>query len=248
MFVGDSHICHYQNALWKQFPSESVLMLASTSCLPFASHYFLKGECKNKYDEVLSYLKTNKSIKTVVLGGFWAYLMTGGFERQETKWRTAKAVDKEGTASFLENGRNFLTQVLKSNKEIVFINDLPNLNFNIDSCFKTRPLQLPYKVVNKECSMDVNGYEQRESSYNNVVKQLLAEFPQVKIYDPKPLFCNHEKCVARDEVFPYYFNGDHLNYYGANMLIKDLRHKYLLGENKDLAIAEPGKNQKVAIF
>lgn len=243
MFLGDSHMWHYQNALWKQFPSESVLMLVSTSCLPFSSHYFLKGECKNKYDEILSYLKTNKSIKTVVLGGFWAYLMSGGFDKQETKWRTAKAIDKNGAESFLENGRNFLTQALKSNKDIVFIKDIPDLNFNIDSCFKTRPLQLPHKVVNKECSMDRKSYEQRARSYNNVVKQLLAEFPQVKIYDPKPLFCNDEKCKARDEIFPYYFNGDHLNYYGANILIKDLRHKLSLGEKTDLARAEPTANK-----
>ncbi|HHS8493086.1 TPA: hypothetical protein ACTUYJ_003971, partial [Legionella anisa] len=43
MFVGDSHIWHYQNALWKQFPSQSVLMLVSSSCLPFSTNDFLKG-------------------------------------------------------------------------------------------------------------------------------------------------------------------------------------------------------------
>ncbi|QLZ67727.1 acyltransferase [Legionella sp. PC1000] len=244
MFLGDSHTWHYQNALWKQFPSQSVLMLVSTSCLPFSSNHFLKGECRKKYDEILAFLETNKSIKTVVLGGYWAYLMTGGFETQGTNWRTAKALDPEGTKSFLENGRYFLSKAIKGNKEIVFIKDIPDLNFNINTCFKTRPLQLPHKVTfNKECSMDRASYEQRANGYDNVVNQLLAEFPQVKIYDPRPLFCKDEKCIARGEVLPYYFNGDHLNYYGANIVIEDLKHKEHLDEKTDLAMIEPKKGK-----
>ncbi|HHS8489179.1 TPA: acyltransferase family protein, partial [Legionella anisa] len=115
MFVGDSHIWHYQNALWKQFPSQSVLMLVSSSCLPFSTNDFLKGECRKKYDEVLAVLETNKSIKTVVLGGNWAYLMSGGFDKVETNWRTIKALDPEKAKSFLENGRYFFTRALKGN-------------------------------------------------------------------------------------------------------------------------------------
>ncbi|HHS9644162.1 TPA: acyltransferase family protein, partial [Legionella anisa] len=217
MFVGDSHIWHYQNALWKQFPSQSVLMLVSSSCLPFSTNDFLKGECRKKYDEVLAVLETNKSIKTVVLGGNWAYLMSGGFDKVETNWRTIKALDPEKAKSFLENGRYFFTRALKGNKKIIFIKDIPDLDFNVSTCFKSRPLQLPHKeTINKECSMDRASYEQRNSSYDNVVNQLLAEFPQVKVYDPRPLFCKGDKCTARSETLPYYFNGDHLNYYGAN--------------------------------
>ncbi|WP_165482427.1 acyltransferase family protein [Legionella parisiensis] len=244
MFLGDSHIWHYQNALWKQFPSQSVLMLVSSSCLPFSSNYFLKGECRKKYDEILSFLETNKSIKTVVLGGYWAYLMTGGFEKEGSHWRMAKALDPERTKSFLENGRYFLNKALKGNKEVVFIKDIPSLDFNIKTCFKSRPLQLPHKGgINEKCSMDKAIFEQRNSSYDNIVNQLLAEFPQVKIYDPRPLFCKDDKCTARGEVLPYYFNGDHLNYYGANIVIEDLKHKEHLDEKTDLAMIEPKKSK-----
>ncbi|HHS8323336.1 TPA: acyltransferase family protein, partial [Legionella anisa] len=242
MFVGDSHIWHYQNALWKQFPSQSVLMLVSSSCLPFSTNDFLKGECRKKYDEVLAVLETNKSIKTVVLGGNWAYLMSGGFDKVETNWRTIKALDPEKAKSFLENGRYFFTRALKGNKKIIFIKDIPDLDFNVSTCFKSRPLQLPHKeTINKECSMDRASYEQRNSSYDNVVNQLLAEFPQVKVYDPRPLFCKGDKCTARSETLPYYFNGDHLNYYGANTVIEDLKHKEHLDEKTELATMKPKK-------
>ncbi|WP_412757929.1 acyltransferase family protein [Legionella bozemanae] len=244
MFLGDSHIWHYQNALWKQFPSQSVLLLVSSSCLPFSTNDFLKGECRKKYDEILAFLETNKSIKTIVLGGYWAYLMTGGFEKEGSHWRMAKALDPERTKSFLENGRYFLSKALKGNKEIIFIKDIPSLNFNIKTCFKSRPLQLPHKGgINKECSMDRASYEQRDSGYDNVVNRLLAEFPQVKIYDPRPLFCKGAKCTARGEVLPYYFNGDHLNYYGANIVIEDLKHKEHLDQKTHLAMIEPKKTK-----
>lgn len=224
LFMGDSHTAHYYNAVWKQFPQESVLMIVQTSCLPFSSSYFLQGECKQKFDAILSFLKTNSTIKEVYLSGYWAYLMSGGFGETGERWRHAKAIDKEGAKSFKENGKHFFAQVLKTHKKIIFLKDIPDLNFNIKSCFKIRPFQLSSKIRD-ECWIDFADYTKRVADYDKIIDDLLADFPQVKIYDPRSLLCNNQKCIARDGKLPFYFNGDHLNHYGAELVIRDMLNK-----------------------
>jgi len=226
MFIGDSHTWHYQNAIWKQFTSQSVLVIVEISCLPFSTDVFLQGECKEKYEAVVSFLEYNKSIKKIYLSGYWAYLMTGGFEKDPASrinWRRPIPLDREGTTSFIKNGRDFLTKMVQTNKEIIFLKDIPDLDFNIKTCFQVRPVHLPYRsVTRKDCSMNYADYKQRIIESDKVIDELLKGFPQVKVYNPRPLFCKDGRCTARDDEFPYYFNGDHLNQYGANMVIKDM--------------------------
>lgn len=227
MFLGDSHTWHFQNAISEQFQNKSVVLIAAAYCLPFTTKIFMTDECRQKYDGVIAYLEQNKSIKTVYLSSYWAFLMSGGFGNGGINWRNASSLTEQAQQSFIENGRYFLSKVLQTNKEIVVLKDIPDLDFNIVACFTARPLQLPYKktAVNKDCTMDYAAYQLRIAPYEAVLNQLLKEFPQVKRYDPRPLFCKQGQCYAKDKNLPYYFNGDHLNHYGANMLIADMKHK-----------------------
>ncbi len=224
MFVGDSHTIHYRNAIWKNFLTESVLMVAETSCLPFSSNHFLQDKCKEKYNAVIRFLVNNSSIKTVYLSGYWSYLMAGGYGKHGVNWRNAKTLTDEGATSFKENGFNFISSIMKTNKEIVFMKDIPDLNFDIQSCFAIRPFNLTHKAnkTDDECSWDYERFQERIRPYNTVVNELLAVFPKIKIYDPLPLFCKRGKCYASDGSLPYYFNGDHVNHYGADVVIKSL--------------------------
>ncbi|MBA2652919.1 MAG: acyltransferase [Tatlockia sp.] len=221
LFLGDSHTHQYFNAIFKSFPTKTVMMVVQTSCLPFASSNFLQGECREKYKAILSFLESNTTIKKVYLSGHWAYLMSGGFGKTGDNWRNAKAIDAKGAQSFTENGRHFLAAILKTNKEVIFLKDIPDLDFNIKSCFKIRPFQLS-SLHRKECWLDYAKYRKRNADYDKVIAELLAGFPKVKIYNPRPLFCKNNKCIVQDNLLPYYFNGDHLNHHGADFVFKDL--------------------------
>ncbi len=223
MFIGDSHAWQYQSAVWEQFKSNSVLMVVEVSCLPFASNNFMKGDCKNKYDTIISFLEKNNSIKKVYLSGYWAYLMSGGFVKEQLNWRQPKPLSADAKTTFLANGQNFLSKIIKTNKELVFFRDIPDLDFNINTCFKLRPFSL--HKLNKECSMSYAQYKNRIFAYDEVINELLAPYPQIKIYNPRPLFCQADRCIARDDSLPYYFNGDHLNSRGVDMVIKDALQK-----------------------
>jgi peptidoglycan/LPS O-acetylase OafA/YrhL len=228
MFIGDSHAAHYRNAVWKQFASKSVLMIVQTSCLPFSGDHFLHDDCKSKYNEISSFLEKTPSIKKVYLSGYWSYLMTGGFY-QEENWRNAKPVSSEQATNFKENGKKFLSKILKTKKDVIFLKDIPDLNFNINTCFAegARPLSLPHtSKLREECWIDFDAYRKRVEKHDMVIDELLASFPQIKVYNPRALFCKNNKCMARDDMYPYYFNSDHLNFYAANMVIKDMISKF----------------------
>ncbi len=216
---------HYKNAIWKSFPTKSVLMIVQTSCLPFATDSFLQGDCKNKYNAIISFLENNKSIKQVYLSGYWAYLMTGGFGETGTNWRHAKPLDVVKSKSFIDNGRHFIAKITQANKEIIFLKDIPDLDFNISLCFDTRPLRLHNPILNLDCGIDFARYKQRMTPYNKVTEQVIEGFPELKVYNPIPLFCKKSKCTARDKNLTYYFNGDHVNRYGASIIMKDLLSK-----------------------
>ncbi len=223
VFIGDSHTLHYVQAAGAQFKNHSVLFISQTSCLPFANDHFLQGDCKKKYDAVLAFLDENKSIKTVYVAGYWAYLMTGGFSKTGTNWRNANPVNEEAK-SFQANGTEFINRILKSKKDLVFIKDIPDLDFNINYCYVNRPVRLPFSNrEKKDCWLDYTKYKKRTAQYDDVIDTLLADFPEVKVYNPRALFCSKDRCIIKDSKLPFYANGDHLNYYGATMVMKDLK-------------------------
>jgi len=223
MFVGDSHMGQYRESVWNNFSSESVLMIVEHGCLPFSSNHFMRGDCKEKYNAIINFLDSNTSIKTIYLSGYWSYLMTGGSSKEGTRWRNSLPVYSEVVKAFKEHGIHFISKVIKKQKEIVFLKDIPDLDFDIESCFDVRPLRLSSrKNIGEECSLDFSNYRERVKDYDKVINEILVSFPQVRVYDPLPLFCRNGKCFASNGSLPYYENGDHLNHYGAEMVIKDM--------------------------
>ena len=63
------------------------------------------------------------------------------------------------------------------------------------------------------------------ADYDAVLDDVLKQFPQVVVFDPRPLFCQGDRCQATDGELPYYFNGDHVNWHGAEMIIQALRRE-----------------------
>lgn len=225
VFIGDSHAAHFRKALWTQFPNTPVMMIVQTSCLPFTGTDLQNPECQARQDAVLDFLKNNKSIKRVYLAGHWNYLMSGGFGTRGENWRIAKPVSNDSAKVFKENGVRFIKAVQQTGKEVVFVKDIPDLDFDIKSCYDTRPFRITEQStahIRKDCTLDYDYFMARTSAHRTIIAQLLAGLPAVKSYDPKPFLCRDGKCATNDETMPYYFNGDHLNWYGAGYVLKDL--------------------------
>ncbi len=219
LFLGDSHVTHYKNAVWSEFFNSSVLMVAHTSCLPFSTQILLNEACKKRFDAITNYIKTNKSIKKIYISGSWNYLMSGGYDKTGQNWRLAKSPSPQEIASFLHNGQNFLALSLMAEKNVTFMLDIPILNFDIKSCYDIRPLNL-HRSSAKNCNLTYLDYKPIISTQKRILTDLLSKYPRIRIFDPTSLFCNEDICHQGDTRLPYYYNGDHVNWYGATMVIQ----------------------------
>lgn len=217
--VGDSHAGHYLHAFFENFDTVPVMVVTEPTCLPFSSMQGRAG-CQRKVDALLSYLRSS-SIETVYLSGYWSYLMSGSFMQEGDRWRIAGPVTAESRSMFLESGRYFLSGLLAAGKDVVLIRDIPDLDFDVRSCFSLRGLR-SFAAVRSDCSISFSAYQERMQPFDAILAELLLEFPGVRIYDPLPAFCEAGRCLATDNGYPYYYNGDHVNFHGAKRALFDL--------------------------
>jgi peptidoglycan/LPS O-acetylase OafA/YrhL len=228
--LGDSHTEHYKAAIYQKLDKQSVLSINKPSCLPFAGKTLLDETCKLHYQKMYELMEKGKSIKTVILSGYWAYLMSGGFNKGEKadNWRMPQPATAENIKVFNANAEALLDNLIKSHREVIFMRDIPTMNFNIRKCFDYRPLRITHDDIIKDCSIDEAEFNKNMEQYNSVIDSLLKKYPSIKVYDPQPVLCKNGRCVGSDGKLPYYFNGDHLNNYGARMIMDDMLKKGIL--------------------
>jgi hypothetical protein len=226
-FIGDSHIAHYRPSALTVFKNLSPMVISQTECFPFTADDWRSkmqrdATCGVKQDALLAYLSTATSIKTVVLSARWSSLMSGqSFQRSGDGWLKMSGMSPEAKASFIKNGQHFINTLLKAGKQVVVMRDIPDLDFEIGTCYDIRPVRLGKVELRQNCSMAQAPFEPRRQIQNAVLDEVLKPFPRVKVYDPVPVFCQKGICKASDGVLPYYLNADHVNNYGAELVFKD---------------------------
>lgn len=227
-FVGDSHMSHYGPSVMRNFGSLSPISIVQTGCFPFAEDAFLNRvltdtTCVQKQQDLLAYLIKSPNIKTVVLSARWSRLMSGpDFDYGNERWLKMAGMSAEDRASFVKNGQYFIGALNKADKKVVLMRDVPDLDFDIGTCYNIRPVRLGKVQIRQNCSMAQAPFEPRRQLQNAVLDEVLKPFPQVKVYDPVPVFCQNGVCKASDGTLPYYHNADHVNNYGAELVFKDL--------------------------
>jgi peptidoglycan/LPS O-acetylase OafA/YrhL len=227
LIMGDSHSNQYYKSLARKLPDKSVMNLGAQSCIPFSSvtHMSASG-CENNLIVALKFAAETSSIKTVYLAGYWSYLASGGFGIYNENYRLPRALTDKEADSFVEVGRKVLAELVRSGKEIIFLSDNPDLEFNVRSCFEYRPLVIGGNKVREVCGMSRVDYEARYKVYSDMFSKLVSEFPSVKVYSPKNVFCDDKYCYGSSGGKPLYYNSDHLTIFGADLVIDDLLGKY----------------------
>lgn len=222
-FIGDSHMGMYMSAINK-YISRSHIAIQQTLCLPFATKKFLDfNNCRAKQTSIINYLDKNGEIDTVVLGGFYEFLSTSTFTNTGANWRIPGVDPKKphSIPSFIENADVFLKKINGDNRRIIIIGNVPTLNFDIRNCVKFHPLKWEGAVENN-CSVDYVEHIKNTNFATNALREILKRNPNVIYYDVSRLFCDDERCYAMDGNIPMYFNGDHLNTYGADVIFRSL--------------------------
>lgn len=225
LILGDSHSHVLYNSFSKYFSTSSVMNIGKFHCLPFYSKNSLNTyKCDTSTIDVINFLKSKSSIRKIYITGYWNYLSTGTIANQGINYRIPSFASSDELKFFKESSYILLNELFKLNVEVILILDPPSLDFDIKSCFKSRPFTLSSKVK-KNCEISRSQYDASRLAINFIITELQSKYSKLIIYDPTSVFCNNSHCKAVRDDKPLYFDGDHLHVFGADLLVADMVNK-----------------------
>lgn len=246
--LGDSHGGHLIPGI-SSATTGSVSNYTSGGCIPFRNvdrydSRFMPGECVNKINSWLDIVVKEDPKAVIILSSMGPVYLDGvpfngkDYARVEglgVELITDKSI-KDRYKIFEIGLRDTLGELATlKNATIVFAIDIPELGIDHGCSRIGKKLLLGSLVVEdyieiadpSKCFVARSDYDTRVSSYKKLVRSVLADFPDVLIFDPTDFFCDREICSGYDPKFGFlYRDADHLNDLGsrfyAEVLINSL--------------------------
>ena len=234
LLVGDSHANHlyYGMILNRTLTGGNLLNRSASSCFPFFDNPSESNKaCPKSIDSFLEMGINTPSIKTVILAG-----------RMVSEINVKSFIPKMKMEDYLDSSFNeindpyrifkngmqkTLKRLTEKNKKIVFVLDIPELEFEPISCLN-RPWRLNGKSTRTPCAVPRAQVDSRRAKYLEIVTSVLKNFPNVKVLDPLPAFCDENYCWAIKNDKMLYRDTHHLSESGSIYL-----GEYFKGENKN---------------
>jgi peptidoglycan/LPS O-acetylase OafA/YrhL len=159
---------------------------------------------------------TGKGFGDAELSQFGAWFLH--FDGEDRGLRTNEEVFQTGLA-------NTLDALLAAGKKVSFLHDVPELGFDIRSCFTFRPIVITSKVMNP-CAVPKSDFIKRTESYRAGVNQILLGRPEIKVIDLAQALCDEEWCYGSKNGVLFYIDDDHLSLRGAEYVVRQLSEKF----------------------
>lgn len=236
VMLGDSHA---QSLYWGLRPvvrdlGGSLALVGSNGCTPFTDlateltiHERKRG-CIPRAQRVVSEILQNPEIGTVIVALRNVPYITGtGFGEIEKDSTTAVwlAEERPGVrtqaAAFAIALDRFLKTMTQTNKQVVFVHDIPELGFDIKRCLDQRPS--PFKVGEKPCTLPRQLYEQRYGEFRTLANEVLRRYLLVTVIDASAVLCDADVCSVKQNGRLLYEDDDHLSNYGADYVAERMK-------------------------
>lgn len=234
LLLGDSHAGHLYHGLVALSTTTplSISIIAKGGCLPFfdvASHD--KGEpegCLNLMNNALQFIENTPSIQTVVLASRGPLYLTGkGFGNALSEFKIDWKLSLHNNPDisnpkeiFRSAMRTTIKRLVDKNKNVIFVLDVPELDFDAKSCNES-PLALR-KSARQICAISRQAFDIRNSEYRAIVHSVLKDYPSVKIFDAAAKLCDDKMCWAKKDNVLLYGDTNHLTLRGAEYIAESL--------------------------
>ena len=221
LLIGDSHANHLYSGLVTNnaLTGGNLLNLGASSCFPFFDNPISPNEkCSTLIPKILEMAIATPSIKIVILSVKAVTKLNE--ERFIPKITTLDDLNSTfkntNTPYFIfQNGmEKTLQRLTNAGKTIIFVLDTPDLEFNLITCLN-RPWRFDKSALKTLCAIARPQVDSRRKKYLEIVMPMLKAFPNVKILDPLPAFCDENYCWAIKDKKLLYRDNDHLNEEGA---------------------------------
>ncbi|WP_338620548.1 acyltransferase family protein [Paludibacterium sp. THUN1379] len=223
--IGDSHARSVFPGFASMDQQHAWLLLANPSCPPTLGLTIHEPNgvrhCAARRDRVMQYVEENASIHTVVLAFFADYILDTDFagQRKIDHWASSvqmSSPDMPGASKaelFYHGLENTIRALTKANKSVVIMMDVPELPFLTHDC-----VQRPLFKLTPRCELARTTVLARQGQARLMVKKLVANNPQVRVFDPINVFCGRSQCKVTDSGTLLYRDSDHLNWAGSRLL------------------------------
>jgi len=239
-FIGDSHSESLSTGFIDNNPDIPANSFGTFGCLPFigVERFTNHGPmgCSSSLMRDLSHLSKKPNEVVVITARYPTYVTGTGFENTASLHEpNAVHIQLSGEPErheqvnyadvYRQGLRSTLAFLHQQNKQVVFVHQVPELGFDPKICVD-RPFRT--NILNA-CRLPRAEVEKRQKSYRTATAAVLAEFPEVRVFDPMAYLCDQTYCYARKDVQILYRDDDHLSLAGAGLLSAGLR-KLILAE------------------
>jgi peptidoglycan/LPS O-acetylase OafA/YrhL/O-antigen/teichoic acid export membrane protein len=102
--------------------------------------------------------------------------------------------------------------------QVVLVAPKPEIGYDIAHCYPR-----PFNTNVEPCTVPVAQLEVAQESFRGVVSAVRKSVPQVKVFDPAPLFCNATTCSVIKDGQPLLRDGVHYSTYGSKLFATALK-------------------------
>ena len=206
--IGDSHALTIYAGLVERFKAKGQsigLYGGSDGCPPLLNVVIqdLGGDTRNclqKGTQAFLRVIQDPAIKEVILTSRGPMYTTGqGFGEVESSQFGTWVLHFDGEDRGLRNNEEVfmmglsstLDALLAADKKVTFLYDVPELGFDIRSCFTFRPLVITQKAMDP-CAVSKNDFVARTKMHRAGVDQILSVRPEIKVIDLAKALCDDE--------------------------------------------------------
>jgi hypothetical protein len=236
--IGDSHALTIYAGLIERFKAKGQslgLYGGSDGCPPLLNVVIqdLGGDTRNclkKGTQAILRVIKDPAIKEVILTSRGPMYTTGkGFGEVESSqfgswvlhFDDEDRQQRNNEEVFLRGLSNTLDALLTADKKVTFLHDVPELGFDIRSCFTFRPLVISHNAMDP-CAVRKSDFLARTKMHRAGVDLILSERPDIKVIDLAQALCDQEWCYGSKNGVLLYIDDDHLSLRGAKYVVRQL--------------------------
>jgi len=241
VIMGDSHANAISPGVFAAYPEDSVLAIGASACLYLRRTDFWhaaapgkRGTCPGLIDT--AYLTITPDTRLVILAARYTMYVGSAAEAAEmfdfpgTQYFSSPDFPGAGKIEAFERSLSRdLSLLLESDREVVLVLQVPELDFLPKRCLHARPFQRLLPKPEVRCSVPRARAERRQASYRAAVSRVARALnnPRLHVVDPMDVLCDAQECHAMIGGMLMYRDDDHLSIGGSKYVWEKIRPRTL---------------------
>ena len=217
-----------------------VIQLTHSACIPIENvmrriSNDIDRNCISHNDRVMNYFLSRDKKSTILVVARWPLYLNGErFDNQmggvESGSDGARMLiggasdDDKRKYQLSQKIRMEITELINNGNRVVLVYPVPEIGWNVGADIARRKLLSNKPIADDEFNVDYNVFKKRSSFSYETLNSIPESKSLIRVY-PEDVFCNlfiSGKCVSHINDNAIYYDSNHLNGRGAELLAKEV--------------------------